>query len=362
MLACLNNDKKEKMKLNIQLHRQKLLQHLENINDTKFKPKIKLVANDLEKNNINKLISNDVRKNELNILVSNNRKKSSNSHHNVKPKIAYGSDSKNPKRKSNIKCTNYKNKSRIQMKTYERVINTKPKNHEVLTDIDIKKCKTRSSLPVNQLQSKFKSNIQEEPLLIVEFKSEPLPGPNIEIKDPEPNIETDNPEPPITKKKLKEQLIEELLEDDSSSFEEEIEDNISVGNNEDWNETYQTHIDSNENDSSNSSLIEEPQYQINQPNQRFRKPQDRDIHNAKERACRERISQRFEILRKTCSYLNSTRRAPSKHSILLAAKKECDLLKHFEKKMLAEKKLWAKANDNLRKKIHFVSKDSKLPV
>ncbi|KAL5243413.1 hypothetical protein ACI65C_010823 [Semiaphis heraclei] len=411
MLQCLNNDKKEKMKLNIQLHRQKLLQHLESINDTVFKPKIKLVSNDLKKNNINnlvssnidksnlnklvsndveknklnKLISNDVRKNELNILVANNRKKSSNLHHNVKPKIAYSSDWKTPKRRSTIKFTNYRNKSRIQIKTYERVINTKPKNHEVLTDIDIKKCKTRSSLPVNQLQS----NIQEEPLLNVEFKPEPLPRPNIEKKDPEPNIKTGDPEPPITIKKLKEQLIEELLEDNSSSSEEEIEDNISVGSNEDWNEVYQTHIDSDENDCSNSSLIEEvkndrhkqlatnksedcnqfrkikvltkPQYQINQSKHRFRKPQDRDIHNAKERACRERIAQMFAVLRKSCSYLNSNRRVPSKHSILLAAKKECDLLKHFEKKMLAEKKVWAKANDNLRKRIaHFVSKDNKL--
>jgi len=108
-------------------------------------------------------------------------------------------------------------------------------------------------------------------------------------------------------------------------------------------------------------VLTKPQYKINQPKHRFRKPQDRDLHNAKERACRERIGQMFAVLRKSCSYLNSNRRVPSKHSILLAAKKECDLLKHFEKKMIAEKKVWVKANNNLRKRIaHFVSKDSKL--
>jgi len=42
---------------------------------------------------------------------------------------------------------------------------------------------------------------------------------------------------------------------------------------------------------------------------------------------------------------------PSKHSILLAAKKECDLLKHFENKLIAEKKVWRKANDLLRERI-----------
>jgi len=42
---------------------------------------------------------------------------------------------------------------------------------------------------------------------------------------------------------------------------------------------------------------------------------------------------------------------PSKHSILLAAKKECDLLKHFEKKMIAEKKGLRNTNDILKKRI-----------
>jgi len=93
------------------------------------------------------------------------------------------------------------------------------------------------------------------------------------------------------------------------------------------------------------------QFKIDHPNHRFRKPLDRSLHNAKERACRERIAKKFAILRKCCSYLNTNRRVPSKHSILLAAKKECDLLKHFEKKMLAEKDVWSKANEILKNRI-----------
>jgi len=41
------------MRLNIKRHRQKLLQYLENTNDTFLKPKIKLISNDLEKSNLN---------------------------------------------------------------------------------------------------------------------------------------------------------------------------------------------------------------------------------------------------------------------------------------------------------------------
>jgi len=93
------------------------------------------------------------------------------------------------------------------------------------------------------------------------------------------------------------------------------------------------------------------QFKIDQPQHRFRKPLDRSLHNAKERACRESIAKKFAILRKSCSYLNSNRRVPSKHSILLAAKKECDLLKLFEKKMLAEKKILRKTNDILKKRV-----------
>jgi len=118
---------------------------------------------------------------------------------------------------------------------------------------------------------------------------------------------------------------------------------------------------SKRNETRKIKVLTKPQNQINKPKNRFRKPQDRDLHNAKERACREHIGKMFDVLRKSCSYLNSNKRVPSKHSILLAAKKECDLLKHFEKKMTTEKNILLKANDNLRKRIaHFVSKDSKL--
>lgn len=103
-------------------------------------------------------------------------------------------------------------------------------------------------------------------------------------------------------------------------------------------------------------ILTNSQHQSNSPKKRFRKPQDRTIHNAKERACRERIAQKFDILRKLCSYLNTNRRVPSKHSILLAAKKECDLLKHFESKLVAEKKVWRKANDILKNRIAKLTK------
>lgn len=97
--------------------------------------------------------------------------------------------------------------------------------------------------------------------------------------------------------------------------------------------------------------LTKPQFEIDQPKNRFRKPQDRSLHNAKERACRERIAERFDVLRKSCSYLNTNRRVPSKHSVLLAAKKECDLLKHCEKKLLVEKMVLHKANEILKNRI-----------
>jgi hypothetical protein len=49
--------------------------------------------------------------------------------------------------------------------------------------------------------------------------------------------------------------------------------------------------------------------------------------------------------------LNSNRRVPSKHSILLAAKKECDLLKRFQNKLIAEKNELRKANNLLKERI-----------
>lgn len=90
--------------------------------------------------------------------------------------------------------------------------------------------------------------------------------------------------------------------------------------------------------------------------QRFRKPFDRSLHNAKERACRERIAKLFLILGKCCSYLECSRRIPSKHSILLAARKECKLLIECEKKLLVEKDRWQLANEMLRSKLRIFSR------
>ncbi|KAL4130633.1 hypothetical protein QTP88_008054 [Uroleucon formosanum] len=375
MLKCLSNDSKMQMRQNIKQHRQKLLQYLENTNDTVLMPRIKLVSNNLEKCNLND---------------------------NIKSKDASSTETETPKIIPSIKITNYRNKSHIRVKTYQPVIKTKPKNIEVLPD-DLQIYKIRSNVTVSHLPPNLKVNIQKEPLTSIKLRPKPSskvelkqkPLPNIEIKDPGP------PPPPVIVKKLKEQLIEELFDSSSS---EEIDDNISVGNDDDWNEIYRIHNGSNldENDSSNSSLVEavrhnghkqlandiskekymsesadsdnlvldinypttkkrnqtgkktiltKPQSQIDQPKHRFRKAIDRSIHNAKERACRERIAKKFAILRKSCSYLNSNRRVPSKHSILLAAKKECDLLKHFEKKMIAEKKILIKANEILKNRI-----------
>lgn len=361
-MLCLNADSKVQMRLNIKLHRQKLLQCLEKSNDTVLKPKIKLVSNNLEKFNLN---------------------------HNVKPKITSSTELINSKLEP-TKVTNHKTRSTVQRKQFKPVIITKEKN--LLTNVDIKNYKTRSSITLNQLQPNIKVNIKAElPISNVELKQTPIPI--IEKKDPEP------PEPIF--KKLKEQLIEELYNSSSSS--EDIDDNISVGSNEDWNDFFDSNSMSDvyDNDSSNSIPVgvnkyehEKPdnkkskkdssyyscdsdiaqsdskypatrkrtrtrkmvnltnsQRKSNSPKKRFRKPQDRTIHNAKERACRERIAQKFDILRKSCSYLNTNRRVPSKHSILLAAKKECDLLKHFENKLVAEKKVWRKANDILKNRI-----------
>lgn len=84
---------------------------------------------------------------------------------------------------------------------------------------------------------------------------------------------------------------------------------------------------------------------------RYRGNIERDLHNAKERACRERIAQMFQELKTYCSYLDSTRRVPSKHSILLAAKKECELMKTQELQYIKQKALWIKANNKLKLKL-----------
>jgi len=323
MLNCLSSDSKMQLRLNIKRHRQKLLQYLENTNDTVLKPKIKLVSNDIEKSNLN---------------------------HNVKPKIASNTEVETPKFIPTIKITSYRNKPTIHVKTYEAVINTEPNNPEVLTDNNIKKYQTRSSITENQLPPNIKANIQDEvltdnnikkyqtrssitenqlppnikvniqdevltdnninnnvkkyqtrssitvnqlppnikvniqdevltdnninnnvkkyqtrssinvnqlpPNIKVNIQDEPLS--NFQLKPkPLPIIEIKDPEPPTSMiKKLKEQLIEELFDDSSSS--EEIDDNISVGNNDDWNEIYQIHngSDVDENDSSNLRLME----------------------------------------------------------------------------------------------------------
>jgi len=208
-MLCLNDDSKIQMRLNIKLHRQKLLQCLEKSNDTVLKPKIKLVSNNLEKFNLNP---------------------------NVKPKIASSTELISSKLEP-TKVTNHKTTSTVQQKQFKPVITTKEKNLEVLTSVDTKKYKTRSSVTLNQIQPNIKVNIQAE-LPISNFELIPTLIPTIEKKDPEP------PEPVL--KKLKEQLIEELYNISSS---DDIDDCISVGSHEfsDTNTMNNVH----DNDSSN---------------------------------------------------------------------------------------------------------------
>jgi hypothetical protein len=162
-MLSLNNHSKIRMRLNIQRHRQKLLQYLQNSGDTILKPKIKLVSNSLKKNIFK---------------------------HDVKPKIALSTELLNRKLKP-----------------------TKISNH-----------KTRSTDTLDQLQPNIKVNVEAElPSSNIELKQKSIS--NNEIIDPH-----DPPEPII--KKLKEQLIEELY--NSSSESEDIDDNISVGSNENW--------------------------------------------------------------------------------------------------------------------------------
>ena len=66
MAKCLNNDSKIQMRLNIKRHRQKLLQYLENTDDTVLKPKIKSISKDIEKSNLN---HNDKRKTRSSVTV-----------------------------------------------------------------------------------------------------------------------------------------------------------------------------------------------------------------------------------------------------------------------------------------------------
>lgn len=84
---------------------------------------------------------------------------------------------------------------------------------------------------------------------------------------------------------------------------------------------------------------------------RFKEPLLRIEHNAKERECRMLIAKSFSNLGKCCSYLDNKRRTPSKFSILVAAKKECDSLKIYEKKLLVEKEYWLTANNQLKRRL-----------
>lgn len=207
MLKCLNNEKKNQMRQNIKQHRQKLLQLLEDSDDTILKPKIKLISKSIEKSNLN---------------------------HHAKPIIA-----------SSAKLLNQKTTSTVGEKQIKPVINTKEKYLEVLTD-DTKKYLTRSNVTVNQLKHpNIRVNKQEE-----------LNLSNVELQlGPIPNNEINNPEPsPVILKKLKDQLLEEL---NYSSNSEETEEDISVGDEKDLSELVQTYIES---DNSNSSLIEEDEY------------------------------------------------------------------------------------------------------
>ncbi|XP_050442575.1 uncharacterized protein LOC126846816 [Adelges cooleyi] len=87
---------------------------------------------------------------------------------------------------------------------------------------------------------------------------------------------------------------------------------------------------------------------------RYRSPNNRSEHNAKERMCRELIANLFSELSKLCSYLECNRRIPSKHSILLAAKKECDLLALYEKRLILEKEKRQNLNYVLLKKLAYL--------
>lgn len=87
------------------------------------------------------------------------------------------------------------------------------------------------------------------------------------------------------------------------------------------------------------------------PSKKFKNPQDRKKHNAIEREFRRCIAQRFVTLKENLSYLRTNRRVASKLSILLAAIKECKLLKHFESRLIEEKKILRKANDIFKKRI-----------
>lgn len=88
-----------------------------------------------------------------------------------------------------------------------------------------------------------------------------------------------------------------------------------------------------------------------EPCKRFKTSRDRNTHNTIEQESRKHVSLGFVILRENLSYLRTNRRIASKLSILLAAKKECKLLRHFESRLIEEKKLLQKANYIFKKRI-----------
>lgn len=86
----------------------------------------------------------------------------------------------------------------------------------------------------------------------------------------------------------------------------------------------------------------------------FKAPFDKDLHNAKERQCRERIRNRFKDLQQQCRFLENKRRIPSKHSILTAAKKECDMVQIEEQKLVKKKSVLLKRNKMLKEMLAVV--------
>lgn len=105
---------------------------------------------------------------------------------------------------------------------------------------------------------------------------------------------------------------------------------------------------------SSSLTLEKPKLVNENCSTRFRAPVDRDLHNAKERECRERIRKMFMDLGDHCSHLDNSRRVPSKHSILVAAKKECEMQKSLESQLLTEKAIWMHSNEMLRDKLRII--------
>ncbi|KAE9533283.1 hypothetical protein AGLY_009324 [Aphis glycines] len=288
-----DNDIEIILKLFMIKQERKIRQFLKNKNDTLIKSKIKSVSNNSEKFTLN---------------------------HNVKPKTASSTELLSTKLQT-TKVKNRKTRSNIQKKQFKPVIIIKEKNLDVLKDVDKKKNKTRTSVALNQLQPNIKVNIQAElPISNVELK--PTPIPTIDKKDPEP------PQPVI--KTLKDQLIEEL---NNSSGSEDIDDDISVGSNE-FSVTYSM-SDIHDNDSSN--LIPIGRYLLY-----------RSRNNSSAKKTRVHIAQNFDILVKACSNLKTNRYKSTKPIILLAAKKECRLLKSLESKLIKKKKLLHKANAILK--------------